>query len=162
MHDVLAAAQPVGAVGADLRDILAWATVDCAVAVVGDDVVVARPGAHDVGPVAGIDPVHPGRADEQVVLTRVVVARIPVAPQDVLAPAAVELVGAVVAEQLVVGRAAGLDVVGGVKDLPQDPGHRGPPGVGHECSAASGLPSVARSALLPRENRGAELLRGRR
>ena len=61
-----------------------------------------------------------------VVLAGGVVRRVPVAPDDVVAAHARDLVGAVVAEQLVVGGASDLVVAGRVAGLPEHAGDLGP------------------------------------
>jgi hypothetical protein len=73
--------------------------------------------------VARIEPVVARAAAQDVALDRVVVSRIPVAPEDVVAAAAGERVAAVAAVELVVERAARQAVgrAAVVDDLPQDP-----------------------------------------
>src|SRR3954469_7642932 len=88
--DRLAALEPEGAVHADVDDVLARAAVDRALAVEGPDVVVARAGLHRRLAVAGVDEVRAGAAEQHVALVGVVVARVPVAPEDILAGAAGE------------------------------------------------------------------------
>ena len=133
VQDALAVAQLPRAVELDARGVLARAAVDRAAAVVGPDVVLAGAALDDRRAVAGIEPVVARAAVEDVLLVRVVVGRVPVAPQDVVARAAEEAVRAVVAEQLVVGGAADLLAPAAVEHLPEDPGHRGPPVVRRPC-----------------------------
>ena len=77
-----------------------------------------------------------------------------------LPAAAEDPVRAVVAEQLVVGGAADLLAAAAVEHLPQDPGHRGPPGVRDLRPAAGGLAPVARAALHAGLARRAQVRRG--
>src|SRR4051794_10085598 len=114
--DDLAVLRLEGAVLADLREVAAAGpAVDRALAVEGPDGVGARAGVDPGRPVAWVDDVVARAAAQDVALARGVAARVPVAPDDVLAGAAGDGVVAVVAEQLVVVRAAG-DRVPGVID----------------------------------------------
>src|SRR5262249_19527500 len=75
---------------------------------------------------------------------------------DVVAGAAVELVRAVMAEQLVVVGSAGLVVAAAVEHLPEDPRDRGPAVVRDLVAAAGGLAPVAGAALDPGLQRRAQ------
>src|SRR3954449_5204221 len=155
--DDLAVAQLERAVHAHSDLIAARAAVDRALAVERPDVVLAGAG-DDLGrAVARVDEVVAGAAAQDVSLVLVVRVRVPVAPQDVVARAAREVVGAVVAEQLVVARAADLRAAGAVEDLPQDAGDRRPALVGDLVAAAAGLAAVARTALHPRGDVAADV-----
>src|SRR3954471_1152124 len=158
--DGLAALQLEGAVHADVDDVLARAAVDRALAVEGPDVVVARAGLDRGLAVAGVDEVRAGAAEQHVALVGVVVARVPVAPEDVLAGAAGEPVGAVVPEQLVVERAAGLHAAAAVHDLPQDAADRRPALVADLRAAAGRLAPAAGPAVHVGGGVGAEPLGG--
>jgi hypothetical protein len=68
----------------------------------------------------------------------------------------------VVAEQLVVERAADLAVVGAVEDLPEDAGDRRPAPVADLVAAAGRPAAVARPALLARAARLATVGLGER
>src|SRR3954468_8626090 len=80
--DDLATTQLEGAVHSDVDGVLARATVDRALAVERPDVVVAAATIDDGAPVARIDVVRAGPAAQHVTLA-VVVARVPVTPEDV-------------------------------------------------------------------------------
>ena len=120
--DLLAALRLEVAIRAYARGVDPGTTVDRAPAVVGPDVVDARATLDDRRAVAGIEPVVARSAVEDVALRAVVADRIPVAPEDVVAAPARQLVRAVVAEQLVVERPAGLRAwrPAVLDDLPED------------------------------------------
>src|SRR3954451_6754834 len=145
--DDLAVAQLERAVHAHADLVAAGAAVDRAPAVERPDVVLAGAG-DDLGrAVARVDVVVARAAAQDVALARVVVAGVPVAPEDVVAGAARQAVGAVVAQQLVGGRAAVLRAAPAVEHLPEHAGNGRPPLVADLGATAAGLAPVARAAL---------------
>src|SRR5689334_7255215 len=158
-------------------DIAPRAAVDRAAAVLGPDVIVARPrvdpcadrevrpdavvagaAADEVPPMAGVDPVVAWAAEQHVVLPRGVVSGPHVAPEDVRAAATGEVVVAVAAEQLVVERRAAATAPV-VVEHQQHTGHRRPALMADLAGrlATRGRAAAAELALLAGRSVGADV-----